>query len=658
MAVGGDRVYGLKHVIELVRAFMTREERAGSLHSQHFPVLVIEGFRGAGKSALLSALTELLDQRVPHVRLDLETNRHASVPQLLSAIAFDLSRKYPQYDSLEFPRFIIGQLVMRQELDLTDHSRAYQKVIETLKHHRGFDTVRDVLVETAGSVLLSMGRNAGVPIEPPGRLLEVTLGWLADRLPGRRLMLGAFQNWYGHRDLGLRNDPIDRLVDLNRWAADYEDEENRQRIDDLLWAAFLADLRAAFGRGRRADERSLNCVVLLDNADTELGRRFLHQLVRARRQLAAGDQTDADPLTVVATSRGSLLDDVAAADQVLATQDDLRSGQFPRDRDWARHSWLRHRLPDLTEDEVGRAVSDRTLLWGDNQRLTRVVFQLTGGHQASTRLMLDAIAMSTPKKWFEPEAILGRPEPAERSQRSPTVEAQMLDRLLTGVSEMALQDLAVCAAARKREHALMLAGQEDLLVTGRASYEEVLDPILWPADDSAGLTLLHRLLSRRLAGRDPEQSPSWSGVHARLRSACRAEDDEAGDLYHALADDELGFVAQRLYERLLELDSTEWFALLAAVTEAPYRHRPMQAPIDEVRALVGTADLPEELAPVGRLVAALRIVADPFTDSRRRDLHLQIAEDYSGVSRLRSGGPHSVFLEAARRHRRQAEWWD
>ncbi len=151
---------------------------------------------------------------------------------------------------------------------------------------------------------------------------------------------------------------------------------------------------------------------------------------------------------------------------------------------------------------------------------------------------------------------------------------------------------------------------------------------------------------------------SWSGVYTRLRHTCRAANDEAGELYYALADGELGFVTRRLHQRLTELKSTAWHDLLTFVTQAPHRHRHREAPIDEVRRLVGSADLEQPLTPVGRLVTALRIAVDPFTDSRRRDLHLQIADDYSGVSRLCPGGPHTVFLDAARRHRREAEWWD
>lgn len=294
VVVRSERVYGRKPLIRLVRDLMAREEVNGSLRNQRLPILVVEGFRGAGKTALLSTLVELLDQRVPYARLDFEVSRHASVPQVLSALAFELSRKCGRYGVLQFPRLIVGQLVMRLELDLTNHAQACQQVVAALERERGVDTFRDVLVETAGNVLTTMGRGSGLPVEPPSRyVLGLTLKWLTARAPGR-LVLGPFQDWYGHRDLGLTNDSVDVLVDLNRWARDSEDEDDQQRVDDLLWAAFLADLRTEFDRGRRADERSLNCVVLLDNADTALGRRFLDQLVRARRQRVAGGQDDAE----------------------------------------------------------------------------------------------------------------------------------------------------------------------------------------------------------------------------------------------------------------------------------------------------------------------------------------------------------------------------
>lgn len=46
------------------------------------------------------------------------------------------------------------------------------------------------------------------------------------------------------------------------------------------------------------------------------------------------------------------------------------------------------------------------------------------------------------------------------------------------------------------------------------------------------------------------------------------------------------------------------------------------------------------------------------TDSRHRHLHWQVAADYADVSRHCPDGSHAVFLEAERRHHREAEWWD
>ncbi|MGH3797793.1 MAG: hypothetical protein ACRDSP_23220 [Pseudonocardiaceae bacterium] len=641
---------------------MAREDRGDSLRSGRFPILVVEGFRGTGKTALLSELVELLDQRVPHARLDLEVSRHAAVPQVLSALAFELSRRCPRYGALQFPRLIIGQLVMSLELDLTDHTEACKQVTNALARHREADKFRDVLVETAGGVLATMGRGTGLPIEPPAKyMFSLLLDQLTAWAPGRRVFLGSFQRWYGHRDLGLTHDSVDVLVDLNRWATDSDDEGNRQRIDELLWAAFLADLRAEFDRGRRADERSLNCVVLLDNADTMLGRRFLSELVRARRQRVAGGQDDADPLTVVATSRGALLSDIATAEHVLVAQDSPGvAGQLSYSADRPHPWWLRYRLPDLTEDEVGRAVAALALDRANNQRLALVVYQMTGGHPASTRLLLDAIAERPPENRIEPEVILSQAPIRSGPPHLTSVLDQVLGRLLVGVPNVALRDLVTCAAARERRHALSLTVQDDLLSGGQANYVEVLDPILWPAeiDGAAGPTLLRRLLRRRLALRDSADPSNWSSVYRRLRETCRAEGDENGELYYALAEGELGFVTRRLHERLGELEITSWFELLESVAAAPHQHRRREASIDEVRALVRAAGLEQPMISLGRLIAALRIAADPFSDSQRRNLHLQIAADCTYVARSSPSGLSAVLLQAAHNHQRQAEMWD
>ncbi|WP_143061137.1 hypothetical protein [Saccharopolyspora shandongensis] len=68
-----------------------------------------------------------------------------------------------------------------------------------------------------------------------------------------------------------------------------------REFDEVLMAAFLADLRQAYV-GRRAGH-AMNCVALLDNADAPLGERFLDLLLDLRRGLPP------DPLVVVAAGR-------------------------------------------------------------------------------------------------------------------------------------------------------------------------------------------------------------------------------------------------------------------------------------------------------------------------------------------------------------------
>jgi hypothetical protein len=119
------------------------------------------------------------------------------------------------------------------------------------------------------------------------------------------------QDWYGHRNAG--QNAIDALIDLNRKAASTAAEGATVTEDDaatsarreaayLLWEAFLADLDDAFTR-RRAVNWTFNSLVLLDNADGGAGKRFLSELVEARKRRAA-DRLEPDPLTVVTPSKG------------------------------------------------------------------------------------------------------------------------------------------------------------------------------------------------------------------------------------------------------------------------------------------------------------------------------------------------------------------
>lgn len=657
MLEAAGQIVGRERAIHVLRSLMERPESNGIPLSRHYPVLVFEGVRGSGKTALLVRLVTLLDQRVPYARIDFEASGYAATPEVLSALAFELSRRCRGYGVLSFPRLTAGRLVMRQKaLDLDKHARARQQVRAVLEEERGIDTVRQILQETAGAALDAVQPHTVVPVGPLGkRLPGLILDRLANRALGRRLLLGSL-DWYGHRGRGRPHDALDELVDLNRWARDSDDEDNRQRIDQLLWDAFLADLSDAFRTSRHADEWALNCVILLDNADTTLGQRFVNQLVQARRQHAAEGYETPDPMTVVVTSRGVLMADVTPTEQVELSATTGEARDSARHDDRHRHWWGRYKLEDLTRDQIGAMVSALALREGNNHRLTSMTLQLTGGHPAATRLLLDAIA-ERPANRDELAAVLDQRAPGTPPERLTVVE-RMRQRLLVDLPQDAFEDLVTCAASREREHGLRLA-TSSLLAGSQAGYVAIIDPVLWPAAEGAGPVLLRRLLLRELSRRDTDGLPDWSKVFAWHRAYCKAADDLAGELYYALADNDLAFVTQRLHERLTHDDATSWLTLLTSLISAPRRRRHQDdplAPMDEMYALLDQTAPDPSLKSLTRLITALWIVTDPFCGSRRRSLHLQIAADYTSIARLSHHGAERLLQEAQTHSKRAEEW--
>ena len=636
---------------------MARPEQHGTPRSQDYPVLVFEGARGSGKTALLAWMVTLLDQRVPYGQIDFEKSRHTATSEVLSALAFELSKRCRRYGVLRFPRFTVGQLVMHQDLDLDSQFRARQQVRSALEKERNIGTMRQILEETAGDALAGVG----VPLSDvakrvPKLVLDVVLDRLTKWAPGRRLVLGSFHDWYGHQGRNRTNDALDTLVDLNRWARNSDDEDSRQRIDQLLWDAFLADLCDQFTSSRRAGELSLNCVILLDNVDTRLGQMFVNGLVQARRQRAVMDDDTPDPLTVVVTSRGELADVPAEKVELTAAKGEVRCR--------ARHEgvttrwWCRYRLADLTQDEIGSMVSALALREGNNQRLTRMAHQLTDGHPASTRLLLDAVVERSEHR-DAPSRVLDQLEPATQSARMTVVE-RMQRRLLGQFPEEVLDDLVTCAGARERQHAVRLATSSALLTCSQATYMAIIDPVLWPATAGAGPLLLRRLLLRTLARRDGVGSRNWSEIFDWHRAHCAASGDQTGELYYALATGDLAFVTQRLHERLVFDEATSWLELLTTVTTAPrWPRRPGDVsaiPIDQMCTLVRQVDLPSPLVPLTRLIACRWITDDPFSGSRLRGLHLQIAADYTALAGESPCGAEQLLF-AAQNHHREAELW-
>jgi hypothetical protein len=639
---------GRDDAVMLVHALTDRSSPDGRPRSRRQPVLVLEGAHGSGKTALLTVLRTLLDQNVPYARIDFESERAATPAQVLSAIAFQLSRACPGYGTITFPRFTIARMVMTARLDLTDHQVACRQVHDALQKQRGGERIRQILLGTTGALSEILQQQMVVPAPARGLLtrtvtamVESGFGRLTRWRPGRRVVLGAYTNWFGHRGRGLTHDAIDILVDLNGYAQAPADGQNEQWTQELLWDALLTDLRDHFSTGRRSRSLEFDCVVLLDNADTRVGREFVSQLVQAR-----SDRPELpDPLTAVVTSRGELLVNVPDHDLIEYAPGD-RPDRLPR------RSTARYRLSDLSIADVRGMVMALGLRGGNATRTISMVHQFTEGHPASTRTLVNTLGRhpihrdSMATLIEQAEAGLG----ADRAR----VRERMLTDLLTGFGSDSFEDLVTCSAAMQEHHAQALVG---LLDGGESGYERIR-PALWPPAGGAGPRVLRRLLLQHLAERPSDHPQAWDVVFHRHRQTRASATDGVGELYYALAAADLTFVVTRLAELLATMPGQEWLDLVAIVVQAPHRRAGVGiSPHDELLARLG--ERPNQLHPdIARLVLAGWILADPLTDSRRGGLYLQMAAELEAIAR--SGGRVGVepLLRAAREHRNRAELWD
>ncbi|TDC78004.1 hypothetical protein E1193_21445 [Micromonospora sp. KC606] len=647
-------IHHRRHAVELVREVMTRGQDTAPP-----PVLIFEGDRGSGKTALLTGLAGLLDGRVPYAHIDLEADGRTGTPEVLYALAFHLGRPCPLYGTLHFPRLAVGKLVMDDDtLDLRDRDRARQQINALLREHRGVDRLVTTLREGAGDLPAVLPAGMQTPVHLSTRLLASVIHRLASGAWSSRFVLGRAQKWYGTQGAPHPRPPVETLIDLNRWHRRPGEANNARQRDELLWAAFRADLTAGLGRRLRRPWMP-RCVVLIDNADTRLGRHFLIELARGR------ETAQNEPLAVVATSRAPFLGHLPEAQQrLLAAEESLTSG---RDADQPRPRWVRYPLPALTDaDVVHRMAREHPDL---EPRLPRQIQQLGQGNPLVVSMLLAAAheVSSWPEGGEELALALARLEPTpadDTDRRQFTVEERLIRHLL-GVPDAdplpvdEMETLTTCAAARTVEQATTLAVRSGLLTgDGYAGRLGLMFDSLRSASPDADPPPLRRLLLRRLAARDPDGGDGWNWVHALLRDQCRARGDRAGELYHALALDQLEEVSDQFATGVGAVPAADWLAMLRAVTRAP-THRPHTAPpTQEAHRLARStgADPESRLGRVTRLVVGLRLAADPFTGRLRADLHDGLKRDYRALA-LHFPDDQSLLVAEANRHKGWADQW-
>lgn len=652
---------GRDHAVALIRELVARPDVRGRPSNRAMPLLVVEGAGGSGKSELLAATAELMEQRIPYARLDLGSVRASTVPEILSALAFELSRWCRGYGRLTFPRLMLARLAMTETLDQNDPTAARALLRDRIVRQRGVDGTVAVLKDAADELLAALPARPTVPLSSISRLVigaaRASARW---NLAGR-LVLGKHFAWFG-RHYAASGKPIDALAALSLLARAPVTSTDQDAIDAILIAAFLADLRESFAGVRRsAGRQSLGCAVLLDNADAKPAITFLAAMAEARLQPGGAGV----PLAVVAATSGKLTGRVPAAQRAPFVAEDVtferfaaRAGRPPRS------AWMRCVLDPLTEEEAAKLIRRAGLGVTSNEHLVHLLHRATGGWPRDTSLLLDPVRQHPvtggPADHVDLGATLRHVDP---DVAGPTPQAAVAASLLAGVPTGLHEALETCAAARDNDRALQLATQSDLLSGHDLQQVQRYAPLLWRA---GAPVLLRRLLLRRLARRPAR----WSAVHTwlwedHLRDPARLVPDsvrdhtQEGALYHRLASGDVVGVARQIAEDWLDkLPGGELLAMLDVVTSAPNPLDHRTSPADLLLAVSGTlspADRPG--TPLAKLIAARWIADDPFAGVDRAPLHLCISTGYTTLADYCPRGAEALLTEA-QRHNDLAEWWD
>ncbi|GAA1288219.1 hypothetical protein [Saccharothrix xinjiangensis] len=641
-------LHGRHRAVALVREFTTRPEPKGLPTSRRTPIVIFTGPKGCGRSALLDSLESRMQGRLPHARVNCGELKSTTAWEVLPLLAFDLNRTAAGYRSIPFPRFVTAQVAISAQIDALGQA-ARLRIREELEKARRVDQLRTFLDNLAQDLAGAVPVVGGVPgvvtaaRYAPNLLLDGLVTWRH----GRRVVLGEGLEWYGSGDKAY-----DELARLNLLTRDDASEADRKEATELLWAAFLADLRAAFATGRGARGWSLNCVLLLDDVDTKPGRLLYRALADARRG-------EPDPLTVVATSAGGVARHVAPDEEIPfaeeAGYDDYlarRQGQYESDS-------YPVALRDLTLDEVKDMVADVAgPRLGAHRAVAAEVYRFTRGHPAATAVVVKAVGDHTGGD-TSVKRLLDRRWRGPVDKDPVTVEERLRRELLGSRSDEALAALEACAAARDVEQADELTGS-DLVPSARGGAGLVPEelqvrapepggPVLRSGDGSptepggadAGrvvmLPALRHLLLRRLAA-DPGR---WAAAHTWLRDHGR----ESERRYHALALRDVDAVVRWLEELLP--DSRAWFAELDAVTAAPNDLGTDEADPGRVLAEAGLTAPPAEPGRViARVVAALWAANDPLSTANRADLWSSAAWDLKTLAQ-QPGVARNDFLKAA-----------
>jgi len=626
------------------------------------PIVLLWGPRMSGKSELLDHIHERFYRGRPYARRSTHELGTSRPHEVALQLAFHLSCHVEGFGRLKFPRLFLGVAAIRGPVNIDDPAATRSIMIERTFPDR--KRLRNLARETAAGLSDVVGADPGtqfflgLAVKGLGAIVETAL------FRGSR-----GRNWY-HDGIGQHfADPIDALLTLAQQEAN---PQLRERVDEVLCRAFLADLRDEYSpHPLQPYARNENCLAVLDDADSAGTRGFLDVLA-AQRQ-------DWDPLLIVSAAPTRSPTTGHEHPEHWVVQNAAKANH----RDWSDSRATNGRwaalypleVNGLTLDEArahltgdgsspyGSAV-DVTGVLGDTDKALRFAHRLTGGHLGGMRLVLGTLSLERLRVGAENvdvRSVFSRPV-AENGRSSLAEEVR---RLLVGswsvemhralVRSTAARDFGErsLAAVLKREpdpvaHMMRQFRSRDLWVRHPHGPDGADPPRLQPFPRRGVVHLLAEPLGHGGA--------TWDDVHKQLRAHAEEQGDTTSAMYHRLALGEVPEVAKHLSTLFASEDTVTWYDVMTAITQAPLAHPAQEVDSQQhwLRLVRPVNDGLVEPAELVELVAALQLHTDPLGDPGH---HLCILIARQLESLARQSRAFFFLLEKAEEFRNCWERW-
>ncbi len=608
-----DRVrlfIGRREAIELFKLLYKYDWR----QKQLLPILLLLAPPGGGVSLLLNVLARKCETSISYASLDgAEILQSSTLSDLLSDISTQLIQaSNGNSPKLHFPRYHLGISAISDNLSDNNQDKLASEIKKLVFQSSRAEKFEDIL---AASNQL-----------PPLSFLLVLFKWMLPNFLS--LLPKSTVGWYEARkralNVSMTSSGVDVLIRLRNWSRPGSLHEHRIAVENLLFDAFLEDLREDFNVRKFGNAKDHTTYVVLlfkhfDKLPGDLGRRFLSLLIESRSR----EQGQFDPLLVVIGSQTRLFDDSNKDQHPPFLQEDEQTAVQIIEKKVKElyEQWKNElarpapsRVPPLyipiwlQDFDVNASINilrmmdyEQTGLFED-VALAKALHHVTHGHPLALTLAARAfVDAKTNGINPSPYTLLDAPLlSSQQGHRYASLREQLLDVLLKGLSDEEKKQLVFCIAPRQLTPdtfrvALDIIDEREAKRRWSELSVRTFTCITNIANRSLEFhPLLRSLLMQRLVSLSEEKRNYYKVVHSNLRehfaelALSGNEEAKREEGYHALALGDPTLAINIVRSSLINKD-TVWEKMIEIVEQAPITSMPrntqrqMQEALERVR---------------------------------------------------------------------------